>query len=113
MLFKALFAVTRALFRVLCLGVSVSTFVLCIKCAETCAATGRTSCRSSCRSWMCMTGTIRHTPEFLRAWAVSCSFVVYLDLLFVIGAVGHTGREWLIRSHSSARFCFELSGNLN
>ena len=24
-----------------------------------------------------------------------------------------TGREWLIRSHSSARFCFELSGNSN
>ena len=26
---------------------------------------------------------------------------------------GHTGRERLIRSHSSARFCFKLSGNLN
>ena len=25
----------------------------------------------------------------------------------------HTGRERLIRSHSSARFCFELSGNSN
>ena len=25
----------------------------------------------------------------------------------------NTGREWLIRSHSSARFCFELSGNSN
>ena len=25
----------------------------------------------------------------------------------------NTGWEWLIRSHSSARFCFELSGNLN
>ena len=24
-----------------------------------------------------------------------------------------TGREWLIRSHSSARFCFEISGNSN
>ena len=24
-----------------------------------------------------------------------------------------TGRERLIRSHSSARFCFELSGNSN
>ena len=24
-----------------------------------------------------------------------------------------TGRERLIRSHSSARFCFELSGTLN
>ena len=25
----------------------------------------------------------------------------------------YTGRERLIRSHSSARFCFELSGNSN
>ena len=25
----------------------------------------------------------------------------------------NTGREWLIRSHSLARFCFELSGNSN
>ena len=25
----------------------------------------------------------------------------------------YIGRERLIRSHSSARFCFELSGNLN
>ena len=25
----------------------------------------------------------------------------------------NTGRERLIRSHSSARFCFELSGNSN
>ena len=24
-----------------------------------------------------------------------------------------TGRAWLIRSHLSARFCFELSGNSN
>ena len=28
-------------------------------------------------------------------------------------STGSTGRERLIRSHSSARFCFELSGNLN
>ena len=32
---------------------------------------------------------------------------------FYILPRGSTGREWLIRSHSSARFCFELSGNLN
>ena len=32
---------------------------------------------------------------------------------FVIGALSSTGRERLIRSHSSARFCFELSGNSN
>ena len=62
-LYKASFVVTRALFRVLCLGVSISTFGLCVKYAETCAATGRTSCRSSCRSWMLATGTIGHTPH--------------------------------------------------
>ena len=28
-------------------------------------------------------------------------------------AVGVTGRKRLIRNHSSARFCFELSGNSN
>ena len=62
-MFKASFVVTRVLFRVLCLGVSVSTFGLCVKYAETCAATGCTSCRSSCRSWMCATGMIRRTRQ--------------------------------------------------
>ena len=33
-----------------------------------------------------------------------------LDSIYVYG---YTGRARLIRSHSSARFCFELSGNLN
>ena len=33
--FKTSFVVTRALFRVLCLGVSVSTFGLCVKRVET------------------------------------------------------------------------------
>ena len=31
----------------------------------------------------------------------------------VNSTVINTGRAWLIWSHSSARFCFELSGNLN
>ena len=35
----------------------------------------------------------------------------YVLLAFVV--ISRTGREWLIRSHSSARFCFELSGNSN
>ena len=34
---------------------------------------------------------------------------LFLDFQFLC----HTGREWLIRSHSSARFSFELSGNSN
>ena len=29
------------------------------------------------------------------------------------GKISYTGRARLIRSHSSARFCFELSGNSN
>ena len=33
--FKTSFVVTRALLRVLCSGVSVSMFGLCVKCAET------------------------------------------------------------------------------
>ena len=33
--FKTLFVVTIALFRILCSGVSVSTFVLCVKRVET------------------------------------------------------------------------------
>ena len=60
-LFKASFVVTRALFRVLCSGVSVSTFGLCVNYAETCVVTGRTSCRSNCRSWMLATGMIHRT----------------------------------------------------
>ena len=34
-MFKTSFVVTRALFRVLCLGVSVSTFGLCVEHVET------------------------------------------------------------------------------
>ena len=34
-MFKTLFVVTRALFRVLCSGVSASVFGLCIRLAET------------------------------------------------------------------------------
>ena len=33
--------------------------------------------------------------------------------LSIVSLVAYTGRERLIRSHSSARFCFELSGNSN
>ena len=42
-----------------------------------------------------------------------------LDLEIIIGnnmsrkLFSNTGRERLIRSHSLARFCFELSGNSN
>ena len=38
---------------------------------------------------------------------------VYWMNIFYDGEIQTTGREWLIRSHSSARFSVELSGNLN
>ena len=58
---KTSFVVTRALFRVLCLGVSVFVFGLCVKFCGNYAATGCISCHSNCGSWMWATGMIRHT----------------------------------------------------
>ena len=43
---------------------------------------------------------------------VHCNRMLVLTRL-VTGRTQCTGRERLIRSHSSARFCFELSGNSN
>ena len=40
-------------------------------------------------------------------------FTCYFDRCLQINLHKYTGRERLIRSHSSARFCFELSGNSN
>ena len=37
----------------------------------------------------------------------------FMPTTFKWTQIFNTGRERLIRSHSSARFCFELSGNLN
>ena len=36
---------------------------------------------------------------------------LYFEVKGMVG--GCTGQERLIRSHSSARFCFEISGNSN
>ena len=58
--FKTSFIVTRALFRVLCLGVSVSLLSLSVKLGN-CLAASCTSCKYRCGSWMCVTGAIRHT----------------------------------------------------
>ena len=58
---KTLFSGTRALFRVLCSGVSISVFSLCGKIDGNCAATVRTSCHCNCGFWMYATGTILHT----------------------------------------------------
>ena len=51
--------------------------------------------------------------EHLCFVASKFSSVKTFNLNFVRIYKFHTGRERLIRSHSSARFCFELSGNLN
>ena len=40
--------------------------------------------------------------KYRRAWFINITQKYFF-----------TGRERLIRSHSSARFCFELSGNSN
>ena len=58
---KTSFVVTRALFRVLCSGVSVFVFGLCVKFCGNYAATGRISCRSDYGPWMWVTGTIHRT----------------------------------------------------
>ena len=77
--------VTRALFRFLCLGVSISAFGLCVKYVETVlrlvvlvvAVTVGPGCERLVRFVILVV-------EFSRAWGVSCSFIVYLDLFFVI-----------------------------
>ena len=87
------FVVTRALFRVLCSGVSVSAFGLCVKYAETVlrlvvlvvAVTVGPGCERLVRFVVLVI-------EFSHASGVSCSFIVYLDLFFAIGTVGRIGR---------------------
>ena len=88
-MFKTSFVVTRVLFRVLCLGVSVSMFSLCVKHAETMlqlvilvvAVIAGPGCER----------LVRFVVEFSHARGVSCSFVVYLGLFAVIGMVGCIG----------------------
>ena len=90
---KTSFVVTRALFRVLCLGVSVSVFGLCVKLAETMlrlvvlvvTVTAGPGCER-------LVPFVILVIEFSHAWGVSCSFVVYLGLFAVIGTVGRIGR---------------------
>ena len=93
MLLKTSFVVTRALFRVLCSGVSVSTFGLCINVWKlvlqlvvlVVAVTVGPGCER-------LVPFVVLVIEFSHAWGVSCSFIVYLDSFFVIGTVGRIGR---------------------
>ena len=43
----------------------------------------------------------------------SATIVLGMRKILTFLVIAYTGRERLIRSHSSARFCFELSGNSN
>ena len=50
---------------------------------------------------------IKFKPKFTKMRSDLCRY-------FLVQCFNHfTGRARLIRSHSSARFCFELSGNSN
>ena len=90
---KTSFPLTRALFRVLCSGVSVSVFGLCIKWTETVL------------QLVVLVATIVMGPgcerlvrfvvliiEFSRAWRILYIFIVYLGLATAIGTVGRIGR---------------------
>ena len=54
---------------------------------------------------------LKNTKQLKKFWSVGGAHQkrFYVDPLLN----WFTGRERLIRSHSSARFCFELSGNSN
>ena len=90
---KTLFVVTRALFRVLCLGVSASVFGLCIKLAEimlqlvvlVVVVTVGPECERLVRFVILVIG-------FSHAWRVLCTSIVYLGLSTVVGTVGCVGR---------------------
>ena len=89
---KTSFAVTRALFRVLCSGVFVSVFGLCVKFVETMlqlvllvvAVTVGPGCKQ-------LVQFIILVIEFSRAWGILYNSVVYLGLSTAIGTVGHIG----------------------
>ena len=93
MLLKTSFVVTRVLFRVLCSGVSVSAFSLCVKYAETVlrlvVLVVTVAVGPGCER---LVRFVVLVIEFSRAWGISCSFIVYLDLLFAICTVGCIGR---------------------
>ena len=90
---KTSFVVTRALFRILCSGVSISVFGLCIKFAETMlqlvvlvvTVTVGPGCERLVRF-------IVLVVEFSHAWRILCISIVYLGLSTVVGTVGHIGR---------------------
>ena len=89
---RTLVVVTRALFRVLCLGVSVSVFSLCVKLAETMlqlvVLVVAVAVGPGCE---CLVQFIVPVIEFSRAWRILCISIVYLGLSTVVGTVGCIG----------------------
>ena len=51
--------------------------------------------------------------HIIRIYAEPCNVTNTLGAKLITAKKAYTGRERLIRSHSSERFCFELSGNSN
>ena len=90
---KTSFVVTRALFRVLCSGVSIFLFGLCVKLEETMlqlvvlvvVVTVGPGCERLIRFVVLVIG-------FSCAWRIPCISIVYLGLSIVVGMVGHIGR---------------------
>ena len=90
---KTSFIVTRALFRVLCLGVSVSVFGLCVKLAETMlrlvvlvvAVVVGAGCEQ-------LVQFVVLVVEFSCAWRILYISIVYLGLFTMVGTVSRIGR---------------------
>ena len=93
MVLNTSFVLTRALFRVLCLGVSLSAFGLYVKLVETVL------------QLVVLVAAVIVGPGYgqlvrfviliigiLHAWGVLHTSIVYLCMFAVIGAVGHIGR---------------------
>ena len=89
---KTLFVVTRALFIVLCSGVSVSVFGLCAKFAETMLQLVILVVAVTVGpGYERLIKFVVLVIEFSCAWRILYISIVYLGLSTAIGTVGHIG----------------------
>ena len=58
-------------------------------------------------------GSCNRSKSWFYVMVLVMMMMIMLERYWKIILLVNTGRERLIRSHSSARFCFELSGNSN
>ena len=90
---KTSFVGTRVLFRVLCLGVSVSMFSLCIKLTETVlqlvVLVAAVTVGPGCVRLVCSAVLI---IEFLRAWIVLHISIGCVGLFITVGTISRIGR---------------------